>query len=57
MTFSAIVWGLLALGYGVSTIQLFRQGWESPPRGRVRPSARHASPPTPIGGRRSPTAA
>jgi hypothetical protein len=37
MTVSAIVWGLLALGYGVSSIQLFLQGWERPPRGRVLP--------------------
>jgi hypothetical protein len=46
MTASAIVWGILALGYGVSTIQLFHQGWDGPPRGRVLPFVPHASPPT-----------
>ena len=58
MTVSAIVWGLLALGYGVSTIQLFLLGWRSPPRGRVPPRVAadtHAPPTRPDDGLKDPT--
>jgi len=44
MTGSLIVWGLLALGYAVSTIQLLHQGWDRPPRGLVLPFPRRESP-------------
>jgi len=57
MTVSAIVWGLLALGYGVSTIQLFLLGWGSPPPHSVVPFDPQAPPPRPRNRRRVPMAA
>jgi hypothetical protein len=32
MTIAAIAWGLLVLGYGASTVPLFRQGFRRVPR-------------------------
>jgi hypothetical protein len=40
MTSAAIIWGLLVLGYGTSTVPLFRQGFRRLPRPVVAPGKR-----------------